>query len=429
MQPYLQQAEQDKKEYESARKLYEQDAAARARGEEVPIRNVLISEISSVGKSEMPKILKRDEGHVQEAIADPNIEPPIEPQSGSLNYSNFTPKTPEQHETDNSIDIEEFNGFQDPLEDLDLGFQANNRHPDAEHMGQWNGLNPLIGSAGEHRSIISSVPRGNVDATGLFVPEESREDISVAPTMEEALDETQSDIPTNSLTIVESGKPKDTRAIAAESEGFLAVPPELDEVIPIFANGHGSGEPTEEITDGLPLETMPVANGLPGNAIGQDDPQYGEVGGMLQSSTELSVADSPSGIQQRILKSSYDEEHPKAIPAELSIPANSSQSPHRPPEDFTPKPERQQDFAQPDASIKTDAVKQSSDMTEEEICPQPVSTNDFLKTANQNQSSLTSSAHGEDNTVAPATQNEADASRDGSDTAILDRNPSTIEMI
>jgi hypothetical protein len=33
LQPYLQQAEKDKQEYESLRKIYEDDAAARARGE------------------------------------------------------------------------------------------------------------------------------------------------------------------------------------------------------------------------------------------------------------------------------------------------------------------------------------------------------------------------------------------------------------
>lgn len=104
IQPYLQKAERDKQEYEAARKVYEEDAAARARGEDVPDRPPL----------------------------DANASPLQVPQSLKVEKKELEFTSPEGG----------FSGFHDPLEGIDLpGLDAIPNHSE-----QWGDLHHLMGN-------------------------------------------------------------------------------------------------------------------------------------------------------------------------------------------------------------------------------------------------------------------------------------------
>ncbi|ORY23549.1 hypothetical protein BCR39DRAFT_561920 [Naematelia encephala] len=215
--PFLQQAERDKQEYEAARKIYEDDAAARARGEDVPPRPVVVPESKPipVPKIEAKPVIKAEETlpsfndytHDSDSSETEHPQPSAEPASA----------------------VDEFTGFSDPLEGMDLGgFSAIAPVPEVDNGHHWDDLTKLMG----------------VNA-----------DTSVAPGLESATIETAQEEPV-------SVPPMDEQAIqdvAQQAEGSSAVP----ELSPPTEPGVGSGQPTEEVSELPPADAPRVEEELP----------------------------------------------------------------------------------------------------------------------------------------------------------------------
>jgi len=254
LQPYLQQAEQDKQEYESARKMYEEDAAARARGEDVPPRPVHVPDVPIV-KLELSKPRVKDVLREKPSKVAAKIEEP--------DFGEFTHETTEHDETDHSMEIADYQGFQDPLEDTDLsGFHGVTAPGAGEHGEQWD-LQNLMGDAPEFRkpaldAISPAVsPEAAISAEaaveGAATPAKDTEATSIAPTMAEAVAETTEDIP--AVPAPPTANEEDVREVAAAAEGSLPVPQGLFEP---SIDPETSGVPTEEVNE-LLLAGMPRA--------------------------------------------------------------------------------------------------------------------------------------------------------------------------
>lgn len=235
----MQQAERDKQQYELARKQYEEDAAARARGEDVPSRPLYIPNV----KAEEP------------------------------NFGEFTYATPDINEAElanRSMD-DEFNEFQNPLEATEMNlsaFPGVAASGGVDHEGQWDDLQNLIGNpAEEPRSGLKGNDSQDVKGgfpTSAVETVMGTEDISVAPTMAEAVEETAEDISPSGVP--EAGNEGDVREIAFSAEGSLVIPPEFEH---LPAEPETPHIPTEEVNE-LPPADMPIVVGeLPTSTIDQ----------------------------------------------------------------------------------------------------------------------------------------------------------------
>ncbi|KAK8844668.1 hypothetical protein IAR55_006517 [Kwoniella newhampshirensis] len=277
--PYLQQAEHDKQEYEAARKVYEEEAAARARGEDIPARAIVVPDVSSVS-NDRPKPRKKKEEAKSEVAQSSSVDVKASPSSGeaapssdptfpdfghadSHHSTNDTPAHVEGGEFEQSMEMDDFHGFTDPLDDMEFtGLESITGAADS-HEPQWDELQRLMGSATDDgfevkpASGTDQTPNPDVKAetetkepitsSSIDAPVETA-DLSVAPTFEEAKAETvgfnQNEPVKPETAVVE---------IASAVEGELSVPsPVLGEARP------PSGLPTEEVSELLPADVPQV---------------------------------------------------------------------------------------------------------------------------------------------------------------------------
>ncbi|KAE8541205.1 hypothetical protein D1P53_002562 [Cryptococcus gattii VGV] len=256
--PYLEQAEHDKQTYETARKQYEEDSAARARGEDVPIRAV---ETPASPPKPPASILRSAHGGQASAtksspsLADSLPHPPshsdLEPVVTSLGKSpspnsaseptlaQFHPSPHSVPHYDPSLDeVDEFQGFSDPLNmdlsglgGIDVGSMGVGAGDDSEQS--WDELQKLIGaedvySSAKLQPASHIVPAASAIARAAPASGFESSDISVAPSYAEANNETQQEASLN-------GSPEENRIeakvrhIAEAAEGELAVLPALSE--------------------------------------------------------------------------------------------------------------------------------------------------------------------------------------------------------
>ncbi|ORX41251.1 hypothetical protein BD324DRAFT_596904 [Kockovaella imperatae] len=180
--PFLSQAEHDKQEYEAARKIYEDEAAARARGEDIPSRPVVVQDIPqskpASGKSHKKK------------VSPPKVESDVKQESAT------DVKTP-PGDVDSSM---EFPGFPDLAGDMDLGGFHN--VGDTHHTADWGELHTIMGK----------------DDGSPQHSEGSDSNVDEAPGMETAM-ETTHEAPRVPESVVQD--------VAAAAEGHAAVPSEL----------------------------------------------------------------------------------------------------------------------------------------------------------------------------------------------------------
>ncbi|WWD22786.1 hypothetical protein CI109_107279 [Kwoniella shandongensis] len=268
--PYLQQAEHDKQEYEAARKVYEEEAAARARGEDVPARAIIVPDVPPVS-TDRPKPRKKKE----EVKSDPvTTEVKPSPHSGEPAPSS-DPTFPDfaagdsHHSTDNtpaqvegadfepSMEIDDFHGFTDPLDDMEFTGLESIGATDS-HEPQWDELQKLMGTAADDGFESKPAPASEktVDAgvkaegkpVGATEPPVETADLSVAPTLEEAKAET-----------VEIERTEPTRSEASIVETAAAAEGELPVPSPILAESRPhSGVPTEDVSELLPADVPQV---------------------------------------------------------------------------------------------------------------------------------------------------------------------------
>ena len=179
-----------------------------------------------------------------------------EPMAGSETmYASFShadvEPTPEQDtpqvDHDASIEMDGFHGFGDSLGNMDLSFP----NVDERNGGQdWGELTNLMGGD-ENKSVT--------------VQPVETEDISVAPALDEAVHQTQEDIPTEtSFPVDEPG----VREIAQQAEGEVAVPstePEL-RMGEAEISTDASGVPTEEVNE-QPSELPPSIQGVEATTV------------------------------------------------------------------------------------------------------------------------------------------------------------------
>lgn len=296
--PYLQQAEKDKQDYESARRLYEEDAAARARGEDVPPRPIVVPEpVVNLGIPRARRVVKKEE--------------PIDIDVKEPNFGDFSHGTPEDH----SLEVEDYQAFPNTLEDLDLStFRGVAAPGDRDQEVDWE-LGNLMGDGPEDAEDIKptavadspSVAKEDVSMPAVVVeaahdPIET-EETSVAPTVAEAFAET---------TLSTELKPAATseavvRDFAAAAEGSLPVPSELATTLEL----EPSGVPTEEVSE-LPPAGMPlVIDEFPGGVIEQvkgDDVRASKVG--TAERRELPVEEDASTVGDAVGPSRAQAEDP-----------------------------------------------------------------------------------------------------------------------
>ncbi|WVW81367.1 hypothetical protein I302_103359 [Kwoniella bestiolae CBS 10118] len=247
--PYLQQAEHDKQEYEAARKVYEEEAAARARGEDVPLRPPVIPESSTHPAPAPISLLQGDNKaypsgeHGSSDPIKPSSPAGEHPPSSEPNFAGFenpdhndsNENTPAQNPS-GDFEMDEFKGFTDPLQDMDLtGLEGITAGGDASEP-QWDELQKLMGTTDD----------GYDDKPAKDGITESQ-DISVAPTVAEA----QSQDTQRFGDIKSDGRVQD---LATQAEGVSVVP----QTLPLVKE-EGSGVPTEEINE-LPPAGVPVAD-------------------------------------------------------------------------------------------------------------------------------------------------------------------------
>jgi hypothetical protein len=218
----LNQAENDKQTYETARKVYEEEAAARARGELVDPKTDPTAEASTV----VPPIPIAAHTPATQTMIDVNdhVLPPPTPVNENEtprvtetpDFAQFTndsdeDKKPVPSTFDTSLD--DFQGFPDPLGDM--GFAGLEPTPDQSNQ-EWDDLHNLMGEQTSAKS-------------------EEADDVDVAPTMEEAVAET-GELASEPLATDEG----DIQQVAVEAEGAMGVPD-----VP----GEGSGVPTEAVNE------------------------------------------------------------------------------------------------------------------------------------------------------------------------------------
>lgn len=264
----MQQAEKDKQDYEAARKIYEEDAAARARGEDVPMRTYpepaievpkpVIKEMQSSDTVNQPPLTASPK---DDLIKNEPMSGAAETMFGSFSHADVEPtperETPQmQMDHEPSIEIDGFHGFGDPLGNMDLSFP----NVDDRNGGQdWGELTNLMGGD-ESKPTHIPVQTEPVETA----------DVSVAPTADEAVKQTQVDIPIETTFPVDELSVRD---IAQQAEGGVAVPPTEPEVhlgeAEISANA--SGVPTEEVNE-QPSELPPTVElSLPASVSGEND--------------------------------------------------------------------------------------------------------------------------------------------------------------
>jgi hypothetical protein len=241
------------------RKTYEDDAAARARGETVPDRSVTV-----VQRTETPKPTIKELPDGESNFKDDSLV------SAAFSEDHLLDDLP-----DTSIDMDEFNGFHDPLEGIDLGgFQAVTAEGTAEGGPQWEEIHNLMGVLPGETKVDS--------------PDE---DTSIAPTMAEAVAATQDVSPSV------YGLPMDeahVQAIAAGAEGGLVVP-----MLGATDGLEASGIPTEEInempqttvytdtsTEGL-IDPEAISEGFAGRATASTAGEVGETAVHRPSAAEV----------------------------------------------------------------------------------------------------------------------------------------------
>ncbi|WWC90129.1 uncharacterized protein L201_005062 [Kwoniella dendrophila CBS 6074] len=257
--PYLQQAENDKQEYEAARKVYEEEAAARARGEDIPRRPPVVPE-SSTHPAPAPTSLLRDD------VKPHTSSDPIKPSSpvgdgnpsSESNFAGF--EAPDEHESSDDspaqnagdYDMDEFKGFTDPLQDMDLtGLEGITAGGETSEP-QWDELQKLMGTTDDGFDTPGSgKPAAAIQNASLPVKNEfsDSQDISIAPTVAEA----QADSTGNQQysNIKSEAQIQD---LARQAEGVSVVPQTLPQT-----NPEGSGIPTEAVNE-LPPAGVNIAD-------------------------------------------------------------------------------------------------------------------------------------------------------------------------
>ncbi|WVR03164.1 hypothetical protein IAU60_000154 [Kwoniella sp. DSM 27419] len=253
--PYLQQAEQDKQEYEAARKIYEDEAAARARGE-VSSRSAPDADVAGI--SGLPKEEKHDlesgehpssdthqatSPEVKATVSsDPNF--PDFQQGDSRGSASNTPAhvSGQGGEYDQSMEMDEFSGFADPLTTMDLtGLEGMAAGAGVSHEPQWDELQKLMGTTDD-----------GYDGGSEEKPEQTTTDVSVAPALGDAVGQSTVDLQQQPLQ-TESH----IQGIAAQAEGTTAVP----QVVPLATEG--SGIPTEAVNELPPAGVSLVDDSVP----------------------------------------------------------------------------------------------------------------------------------------------------------------------
>lgn len=203
----------------------------------------------------MPKlVIKEDKPDLElnEQVASRAETTDVKDSSASLGFGSYMHDSDESVPTtgqagpdadtsvNNSMGMEDFQGFNDPLAGMDLG--------DFPNLGQGR-TNGESGDWGQIQNLIGGDP-----------PEQRSEpvesaDVSVAPPLDQATRQTQAD------TELDQGLPQDeesVRAVAAAAEGETAVPP--SEPQPILgeadASASASGVPTEAVSE-MPATDLP----------------------------------------------------------------------------------------------------------------------------------------------------------------------------
>ena len=239
--------------------MYEDDAAARARGEDVPPRPIIVPDVPIV-KLELPKARKK------ESVKEEPVEIELIPKTEIADFGDFRHETPENI-ADHSLAMEEYGGFSDPIVDLDLsGFHGESADGAGEQERQWVELTKLMGSVSEGQNEESSMPTslGGELAVPVVADETAiaeTDDTSIAPPMAEAMMSLTDDSPAGSGL-----DGSEVREVALAAEGSLAVPLNLE--------GHlteveASGLPTDEVNELPPADVPPVIDNLPIGLVDQ----------------------------------------------------------------------------------------------------------------------------------------------------------------
>ncbi|WVO16044.1 hypothetical protein L204_103709 [Cryptococcus depauperatus] len=290
--PYLEQAEHDKQAYEVARKQYEDDAAARARGEDIPVRPVI--DISSSPPKPPASMLRsgpspaenhsvqntRQQITSQSDFASAQVK--LSPQSNSNSpihpvlptYQPTSPAATAQFDPPASLNMEEFQEFTDSLEmDLSGLGTIDNIGVGGEGGEGWDELQQLMDSSVDYSSakLDSSAPHPSTSAIAAAAPTPGLEsaELSVAPTYNEAEAETAREAPTGQLTAAEINDKVQVQRIAERSEGKLVVPPALGVVtddpeqgIPVVVGSRDAEEKNLELPTETKREGLPAVDGL-----------------------------------------------------------------------------------------------------------------------------------------------------------------------
>jgi len=257
-QPFLQQAEKDKQDYEAARKIYEEDAAARARGEDVPTRSYpepAVEVPKPVIKDVQPGDLVASEQPLLTSTPKPELgEMAIKSDVNNSVFDHFSTPQPSSDavtggETADAnasgIDME-FGGFEG-LGDLDMGFQvADGSTAPAEQ--DWGQIGDLMGGEAEDNKAAGGQAGSVVPAPAATNAIETDE-ISFAPSLDQATQETEAEVPQQSFPVDELK----VRDFAEAAEGELAVPKPDDEADVKLGEAEisadASGVPTEEVSE------------------------------------------------------------------------------------------------------------------------------------------------------------------------------------
>ena len=244
----MNQAESDKQTYETARKIYEEEAAARARGEMVDPKTDPNAEASTIvppipiaahGTPATGQTLVDVNDHIMvpptPQVVDQNVTPQVidtSPDFAQFTNDSDEDKKPQSSGFDTSLD--DFQGFPDPLHDMDLTGLGGITSEGEQANQQWDDLHNLMG---EQASSGAKSEAGDID---------------VAPTMEEAVAET-SEVP--SYEPIATTEPE-IQQVAAEAEGHMGVP----DAGPVEENA--SGIPTQEVAD-MPQVDIPAIEQAP----------------------------------------------------------------------------------------------------------------------------------------------------------------------
>jgi hypothetical protein len=221
----LQQAEKDKQDYEAARKIYENEAAAKARGENFTKQTdpsaaaskvVPPIPISAIESGQM--MIDTDQHVVAPPTPHRDQETPQLQSDTSPDFGQYTRDSEDPPASDTfDTSMDDFQYTHDPLVDMDL-----------------------VGLAGMTDGDISNLMG---EATNGKATDN---DVDVAPSMAEAVAET-SELPSSPIAKTESA----IQDIAASAEGSMSVP----DVGPVEQNA--CGIPTEESSD-MPLYDAPA---------------------------------------------------------------------------------------------------------------------------------------------------------------------------